>query len=95
MIVTILAIVCLALLAALTVFGYRAVIRSGESSTLTEGTEKCTICRRPFRKEEMVERQIGDYRLMYFCASCIGGLSSDLGASAAGRPGGAGPTPAP
>jgi len=93
MIVTVLAIVCLALLAFLTVLGYRAVIRGGERDSRAEGTEKCAICRRPYVKEEMVERQIGDYRLLYFCAACITALSSDLredGRSAA--PGG--PVPA-
>jgi hypothetical protein len=79
MIVTVLAIVCIALLGFLTVVGYRAIIRGGESESRVEGTEKCSICRRSVRKEDLVERQIGDYRLLYFCASCIAGLSADLG----------------
>jgi len=79
MIVTILAILCIALLGFLTVAGYRAIIRGGESEARTEGTEKCVVCRRSARKEDMVERQIGDYKLLYFCATCITGLSADLG----------------
>lgn len=79
MIVTVLAIVCIALLGFLTVVGYRAVIRGGESESRVEGMEKCSVCRRSIRKEDLVERQIGDYKLLYFCASCITGLYADLG----------------
>jgi hypothetical protein len=78
MIVTVLAILCLALLGFLTVVGYRAIIRGGESASRAEGMEKCTVCRRSVRKERMVERQIGDYRLLFFCAGCVRELASDL-----------------
>ena len=45
-------------------------------------TEKCSICREPRPKEEMVERQIGDYKVLWFCRSCI----TDLHHEASGPP---------
>ncbi|HLB00795.1 MAG TPA: hypothetical protein VJO14_05370 [Bacteroidota bacterium] len=78
MIVTVLAIACIALLGILTVAGYRMIIRGGESPAQVEGTEKCAICRQSVRTEEMVERLIGDHRVLYFCGPCITGLASDF-----------------
>lgn len=78
MIVTILAIACIILLGILTIVGYRAIIRGGESQASAEGMEKCTICRHSTRKEELVERLVGDYRILYFCGPCITSLSSDM-----------------
>jgi len=78
MIVTILAVVCIVLLGIITILGYRAIIRGGNSESGAEGMEKCTVCRQSISKELMVERQIGDYRILFFCTRCITGLSSDL-----------------
>jgi len=96
MIVTILAIACIALLGFLTVAGYRAIIRGGGSEARAEGMEKCAVCRRSAGKEEMVERQIGDYKILYFCATCITALSADLGtAGKRALPSPSGPPPDP
>lgn len=40
--------------------------------------EKCSICRSKFSKSILIERQIGDYKLLYFCPSCITSLHDEL-----------------
>lgn len=40
--------------------------------------EKCSVCGRRYPKEELIERQVGDYRLLYFCENCIAGLLEEL-----------------
>lgn len=40
-------------------------------------TEKCTICRQKYDKRDLVEREVGDYKLLYFCRVCIESLSRD------------------
>lgn len=42
-------------------------------------TEQCTLCRKRFPKPRLVERQIGDSRLLYFCSDCIRSLLNDAG----------------
>jgi hypothetical protein len=49
--------------------------RSGEGGS--NAGDKCSICREQFSKDMLVEREIGDYKLLYFCGDCIQGLSSD------------------
>ncbi|MER3523984.1 MAG: hypothetical protein C4326_07935 [Ignavibacteria bacterium] len=41
-------------------------------------TEKCSICRSKFSTSVLIERQIGDYKLLYFCPSCITALHDEL-----------------
>ena len=84
MVVTILAILCFIVLGLITVAGYKAVIRGTGAASAPEDTEKCAICRQPYRKKEMVERQIGDYKLLYFCTDCIARLAADAGTPARG-----------
>ncbi len=79
MLVTVLAILCFILLGLITVAGYRAVIRGTGGAPADPESEKCAICRRSHGKRDMVERQIGDYKILYFCRSCIAGLASDIG----------------
>lgn len=76
--VTILAVMFLALTVVLAVAGYRVLGKRTESPG-TERTERCALCRNRFSRELLVERQIGDYKLMYFCRQCVLGLYSDLG----------------
>jgi hypothetical protein len=79
MAITILAIVFIILLGLVTVAGYRAVIRGTGGPARGEEQEKCTVCRRAMAKSSMVERQIGDYRILWFCRECITRLASDIG----------------
>jgi hypothetical protein len=41
-------------------------------------TEKCSICRREIERSRLIEREVGDYKLYYFCPDCIESLKSDL-----------------
>ena len=79
MVVTILAILCIVLLGLITAAGYRAVIHGSGGGPVAEESEKCAICRLPHKNSEMIERQIGDYKLLYFCRTCIVRLAADIG----------------
>lgn len=79
MVVTILAIAFLVLIAFTAFVGYRTIIRRDPSSAQDINTERCTVCRGRFEKSLLVERQIGDYRLLYFCRGCIMELYTELG----------------
>ncbi len=78
MIVSVLAIAFLVIVAFVAFIGYKAVILRG-SSAAAQQTERCSICRERFEKNELLLRQIGDYKLLYFCRNCILQLYSDLG----------------
>ncbi len=80
MVVTILAILCFIVLGFITVAGYRAIIRGSGGEQAPQDPEKCAVCRQPYPKTEMIERQIGDYKLLYFCRDCIGTLAADASA---------------
>lgn len=79
MAVTILAIAFLALVGFVAFIGYKTVIRRDPSDTMIKNSERCAICRQRFEKHLLVERQIGDYKLLYFCDTCILSLYGDLG----------------
>ena len=79
MTITILALAFLILIGFIAYIGYKTVIKQGPKIPEELSTEKCSICRDRFAKELLVERQIGDYRLLYFCRNCIMGLYADLG----------------
>lgn len=85
MVVTILAVASILLLGFLTVLGYKTVIRGSGAAPSSEPREKCAVCREPSLKSELVERQIGDYKLLYFCRNCIVRLASDIGMEQPGR----------
>jgi hypothetical protein len=40
--------------------------------------ETCSLCRERFDKTMLIERQVGDSRLFYFCPDCIHSLDKDL-----------------
>lgn len=44
--------------------------------------EKCSLCRNEFDKSELIEREVGDSRVYYFCSSCVHSLASELERSA-------------
>jgi len=75
--VTILAVIFLFLMLLVTYFGYRFVFQPkarGEEPRL----ERCSVCREPFPKARLIERQSGDTRIYRFCDTCIRGLYQDL-----------------
>lgn len=75
--ITILASIFLVVIIAIAVLGFRAVITQGKSPEDLK-KEKCSICRTAYPTSELVEREVGDYRLLYFCPSCIESLRTDL-----------------
>lgn len=77
MTLTILASVFLVLILLLAVIGFRAGIKPAPPAA-DINTEKCTVCREKFNKAMLIERQIGDYKLMYFCPDCITKLHNEL-----------------
>jgi hypothetical protein len=77
MTLTILAAIFLGITIAVALLGFRAVITQGKSpSELNK--EKCSICRSAFPKSELVERQVGDVRVLHFCHSCITSLNMEM-----------------
>jgi len=77
MTVTVLAVLFLTLVLAVALFGFRAVITRGKSPDDLQN-ERCSICRQSINKTSMIEREIGDYKVLYFCSSCIAALQRDL-----------------
>jgi len=76
MTVTILAFLFLLIVLAVTFVGFKAVIRQGRSPEEID-REKCSLCRTPYQRTSLVERQVGDHHLFYFCHSCIDALYRD------------------
>lgn len=77
MIVTVLAVAFLLLLLAVAVFGFKAIIKQGKAPQ-DLNKELCSICRKEFPKSQLIERQVGDYRLLFFCGPCIAKLHAEL-----------------
>jgi len=77
MTVTILASVFIVVVLAIAIFGFKAIIRQGKP-VADINMEQCSLCRKQFHKNQLIERQIGDYRLFFFCSSCINELHREL-----------------
>lgn len=57
-------------------YGYGFVVKS----VIPKGSqpiEKCGLCQKKFPRAELVERQVGDATLLYFCATCVGKLKEE------------------
>jgi hypothetical protein len=78
MVVTVLALAFLIIIGSVAYFGFKACIQRAPSAQ-EQLVEKCAICRKKFDKEEMLLREIGDYKLLYFCRECVLKLYADLG----------------
>lgn len=74
---TALAVLFLLIIVLIAVAGYSFVIRRDVGATQAEG-ERCAICRGRFDKAELILRQIGDYKLLYFCRNCVRGLYEEV-----------------
>jgi len=77
MTLTVLAVIFLLIVLAVALFGFRAIIKHGNEPR-DINIERCSLCRREYNKSQMIERQVGDYRLFFFCGSCIKELHNDL-----------------
>ena len=77
MTLTVLAAIFLGIIVAVTLLGFRAVISQGKSPDELN-REKCSLCRTSYPKAELVERQVGDVRVLHFCRSCIASLNAEM-----------------
>jgi hypothetical protein len=78
MIVTLLGAGFLLIIAFIAAVGYRSFIK-GRPAKEEIDAERCSICRVKFDKNELLLRQVGDYKLLYFCKECVLKLFADLG----------------
>ena len=78
MIVSVLAVAFLVIIGFIAFFGYKAFIQ-GAPDAEEQAMEKCAICRRRFAKTDLILREIGDYKLLYFCRECVMQLYADMG----------------
>jgi hypothetical protein len=53
--------------------GVKKNVKPGE-----ENLQRCSLCARRFSRSELVERQVGDSRVYYFCPACIESLSLEV-----------------
>jgi hypothetical protein len=78
MAITILAVLFLFVIVAVAIVGYKFIITQ-KNLPQEQNVEKCTLCKRKFDKALLIERMIGDYKLLYFCRECVVKLYADLG----------------
>ena len=76
MAVTILAVLFLLFMIAITVFGYKMIVTQ-RSRPEDIDMEKCSICRKKYHKNDLILRTIGDYKVLYFCGECVEGLRTE------------------
>lgn len=74
---TILAITFIIFLLVAIYYGYGIVMKRPPSAEELR-TETCSLCRRRIDKEVLIEREVGDSRLYYFCPDCIEALHTQL-----------------
>jgi hypothetical protein len=77
MAISILALLFLATVLAVSIFGFRAIIRQGKAPEEIN-KEKCSICQTQYNRSQLIERQVGDYKLLHFCQSCIISLHNEV-----------------
>ena len=77
MTLSILAVLFLLMLVAIIFYGYGFVMKSARASA-EKKLEPCTICRVRFDRQQLIEREIGDSKLIYFCKTCILRLYDDV-----------------
>jgi predicted SprT family Zn-dependent metalloprotease len=74
---TVLAIAFLLFIVLIAVIGFRAAKKQSTESN-DPSTEKCSLCRKSFPKIKLIERQVGDYKVMYFCRECVENLYKNI-----------------
>jgi hypothetical protein len=78
MAVTIAALIFLIGILAVTIFGIRLLQNKSREANLKH-REKCTLCKNVFDNSELALREIGDYKILYFCRNCVLKLYADMG----------------
>ncbi len=74
MIITTLAIAFILFIVVMIVFGKVAMFqRPADPNDVF--TEKCSVCHEKLHKSLLIERQIGGYKMLYFCKKCIDELT--------------------
>lgn len=58
-------------------YGFSLVRKTGIKPG-EENLAQCSLCTNKFDRTMLVERQVGDSRLYYFCPACIEKLNSEL-----------------
>ncbi len=58
-------------------YGFSLVRKAGINPR-EENLVNCSLCNNKFDRAMLVERQVDDSRLYYFCPSCIEKLNSEL-----------------
>jgi len=53
--------------------GLRKSSRPGAENLL-----KCTLCQQRFDRTKLIQKQVGDSKLFYFCESCVRNLYGEL-----------------
>ena len=76
--VTILAVLFLFLIVLCALLGYRIIGKSGTSPAEAH-VEKCSLCLQKFDRNQLILRQVGDYKLFFFCRECVMRLYADMG----------------
>lgn len=56
-------------------YGFGFMMRDPKEKLLTE---KCEVCRNDFPKVELIEKQIKDFKIVYFCKDCIKDLNNQI-----------------
>ncbi len=77
MTLSILAVLFLLMLVAIIFYGYGFIMRSTKPVP-QNNIEPCAICKRQFERQQLVEREIGDSKLIYFCKACVVRLYDDV-----------------
>ena len=77
MTISILALLFLATILAIAFIGFRFIIRQGRAPD-DIARERCSICRTQYNRSQLIERQVGDHRVLHFCQSCIISLHNEV-----------------
>jgi len=77
MTLSILAVIFLAGILVVAIFGFRMIIGQGKAP-VDPNREKCSVCREQFNRSQLIERQVGDHRMLYFCQSCVMSLHNEM-----------------
>ncbi|HUI11609.1 MAG TPA: hypothetical protein VL221_14845 [Bacteroidota bacterium] len=77
MTLSILALVFLAGVLVIAILGFRTIIRKGPAPD-DLNRERCSICREQFNRSLLIERQVGDHRMLYFCQTCVMSLHNEM-----------------
>jgi hypothetical protein len=77
MTITILASIFLALILLIAFIGFK--VATQQTGPMEDpNTEKCSLCRTRFHRSVLIERQVGDHKLFFFCPACVRSLHEEL-----------------